>query len=94
MKLTNMQDFDFIFFLQIMANVLGLSNELSRALQRKDKDIVIAIKLVKETKSLLSKMKHDSMIVDMSNPFIDPRRKRHKDEILTNLHHYPTSMFK
>lgn len=40
MMLTNMQQFDFIFFLQFMANVLGFNNELSSALQRKDQDIV------------------------------------------------------
>lgn len=110
MILTNMQNFDFIFFLHFMANVLGLSNELSRALQRKDQDIVNAMKLVKGTKSLLSKMrndgweslinevtmfceKHDIMVVDMSKPFVDPRRKKCKAEILTNLHHYRFDTF-
>lgn len=105
MMLTNMQNFDFIFFLHFMANVLGLNNELTRALKRKDQDIVNAMKLVKVTKSLLSKMrndewetligdvtifceKHDIMVVDMIKPYVDPRRKKRKAEILSNLHHY------
>ncbi|PIN00903.1 hypothetical protein CDL12_26593 [Handroanthus impetiginosus] len=39
--------FDFVFKLHLMWKVLGITNELSQALQRKDQDIVNATKLVK-----------------------------------------------
>ena len=42
-----MQSFDFIFSLYLMKNILGNTNELSKALQRKDQDIVNAMTLVK-----------------------------------------------
>ncbi|XP_022861605.1 zinc finger MYM-type protein 1-like [Olea europaea var. sylvestris] len=41
------QKFDFAFNLQLMRNVLGMSNELSKALQRKDQDIVNAMQFVR-----------------------------------------------
>jgi hypothetical protein len=42
--------FDFAFNLHLMKNVLGTTNELSQALQRKDQDILNAIKLVEISK--------------------------------------------
>ncbi|KAL5546116.1 hypothetical protein UlMin_005803 [Ulmus minor] len=42
-----MQSFDFIFSLHLMRNILGVTNELSVALQRKDQDIINAMSLVK-----------------------------------------------
>ncbi|XP_022851684.1 zinc finger MYM-type protein 1-like [Olea europaea var. sylvestris] len=39
--------FDFTFNLQLMRSVLGISNKLSKALQRKDQDIVNAMQLVR-----------------------------------------------
>ena len=41
-----LQTFEFVFDLHLMKGVLGISNELSQALQRKDQDIVNAMKLV------------------------------------------------
>ncbi|KAL2512353.1 General transcription factor 2-related zinc finger protein [Abeliophyllum distichum] len=38
--LESIQSFDFAFNLHLMRSVLGISNELSKALQRKDQDIV------------------------------------------------------
>ncbi|KAL5160757.1 Zinc finger MYM-type protein 1 [Glycine soja] len=40
-----LEDFDFAFTLHLMKNVLGISNELSQALQRKDQDIINAMNL-------------------------------------------------
>ncbi|KAH1240684.1 Zinc finger MYM-type protein 1 [Glycine max] len=45
-----LEDFDFAFTLHLMKNVLGISNELSQALQRKDQDIINAMNLVNITK--------------------------------------------
>ena len=55
----SVQSFDFIFGLHLMKNILGITNELSLALQRKDQDIVNAMKLVKMFKLQLQKMRDD-----------------------------------
>jgi len=44
------KDFDFAFILHLMKNVLGISNELSHALQRKDQGIINVMNLVSITK--------------------------------------------
>ena len=49
-----------------MKDVLGITNDLSQALQRKDQDIVNAITLVKISKERLQKMRDlgwDSLFV-------------------------------
>ena len=35
-----LESFDFAFKMHLMRNILGITNELSKALQRKDQDIV------------------------------------------------------
>ncbi|ESR65508.1 hypothetical protein CICLE_v10007751mg [Citrus x clementina] len=52
-----MQSFDFVFCLFLMKNILGYANELSRALQRKDQDILNAVKLVEVYKHNLQKLR-------------------------------------
>jgi hypothetical protein len=42
--------FDFVFYLHLMLTTLSITNTLSLALQRKDQDIVNAIKCVKGTR--------------------------------------------
>lgn len=44
------QDFDFVFYLQMMVHLLGLTDSLSKALQQRDQDILNAMSLVKLTK--------------------------------------------
>ncbi|XP_022872298.1 uncharacterized protein LOC111391331 [Olea europaea var. sylvestris] len=53
------QKFDFAFNLQLIRNVLGMSNELSKALQRKDQDIVNAMQLVRLCKQRLQIMRDE-----------------------------------
>ncbi|XP_022859513.1 uncharacterized protein LOC111380240, partial [Olea europaea var. sylvestris] len=53
------QKFDFAFNLQLMRSVLGMSNELSKALQRKDQDIVNAMQLVRLCKQRLQIMRDE-----------------------------------
>ncbi|KAJ0981332.1 hypothetical protein J5N97_009587 [Dioscorea zingiberensis] len=53
------QSFDFIFNLHLMRSVLGITNELSKSLQRKDQDIVNAMELVKISKQRLQMMRDD-----------------------------------
>ncbi|XP_024632182.1 uncharacterized protein [Medicago truncatula] len=57
--LNNLQSFEFIFQLLLMRNILGITNDLSQALQRKDQDIVNAMSLVKVSKDRLQKMRED-----------------------------------
>jgi len=45
-----MRTFEFVFSIHLMKNVLGITNELSLALQRKDQDTVNAMDLVKIAK--------------------------------------------
>ena len=45
--------FEFVFALHLMKNILGITNELSIALQNKNQDIVNAMDLVKVSKQRL-----------------------------------------
>ena len=49
--LDSLQSFDMIFFILLMKNILGITNDLFLTLQRKDQDIVIAMNLVKIAKN-------------------------------------------
>ncbi|XP_022866129.1 uncharacterized protein LOC111385940 [Olea europaea var. sylvestris] len=51
--LGSMLTFDFVFSLHLKKNILSISNELSKSLQRRDQDIVNAMKLVKICKERL-----------------------------------------
>lgn len=48
-----LMSFDFIFLAHLMIAIFGITNELSVALQKKDQDIVNAMKMVDVTKSRL-----------------------------------------
>ncbi|XP_058006479.1 uncharacterized protein LOC131181633 [Hevea brasiliensis] len=51
--LDSLKSFDVAFSLHLMRNILGITYELSQALQRKDQDIVNAMTLVKISKQWL-----------------------------------------
>ena len=53
------QSFDSVFYLHLMLHILGLTDSLSQALQRKDQDILNAISLVKSTKRELEHFRVD-----------------------------------
>ncbi|CAH9058308.1 unnamed protein product [Cuscuta europaea] len=55
--LDSIQTFDFAFFLHLMKTVLGITNELSQTLQRKDQDILNAMQLVTIAKGRLQDMR-------------------------------------
>ncbi|XP_020237275.2 zinc finger MYM-type protein 1 [Cajanus cajan] len=57
--LNSMQTFEFVFTLHLMKNILGITHELSQALQRSDQDIVNAMKLVSVSKQRLQAMRDD-----------------------------------
>ncbi|XP_024634822.2 zinc finger MYM-type protein 1-like [Medicago truncatula] len=54
-----MNTFDFALTLHLMKKILGFSNELSQALQRKDQDIVNAMNLVSIIKERLQALRDD-----------------------------------
>ncbi|QHN87193.1 Zinc finger MYM-type protein [Arachis hypogaea] len=67
------QSFEFIFNLHLMKNILGVTNELSQALQRTDQDIVNAMALVKVSKQRLQTIRDDgwSLLLDEVSLFCD-----------------------
>nr|XP_025694449.2 zinc finger MYM-type protein 1-like [Arachis hypogaea] len=74
------QSFEFIFNLHLMKNILGVTNELSQALQRNDQDIVNAMALVKVSKQRLQNIRDDG-------------RSRRKAQKISNLHHFQVEIF-
>ena len=54
-----MQTFEFVFILHMMKSILGITNDLSQALQRKDQDIVNAMAYVRVSKSRLQMMREN-----------------------------------
>ena len=57
--LNSMQSFEFVFTLHLMKTILGITEELSKALQKNDQDIVNAMTLVKICKERLQMMRDD-----------------------------------
>ncbi|XP_020409201.1 zinc finger MYM-type protein 1-like [Prunus persica] len=55
--LTFMQSFSFIFGLHLMKRILGITNDLSQALQKKNQDIVNVMDLIKICKGRLQSMR-------------------------------------
>ncbi|PIN17272.1 hypothetical protein CDL12_10074 [Handroanthus impetiginosus] len=81
--LRSMQSFKFIFNLHLMRKVLGITHELSQALQRDDQDIINAMSLVK----------HEIAIPNMDENFIAPGRSRRKLPQVSNLHNFQFEIF-
>ena len=57
--LDSLQAFDMIFCIILLKNILGIQNDLSLTLQRKDQDIVNAMNIVKIAKNQLQPMRED-----------------------------------
>ena len=49
-----MESFKFVFILKLMLKLFGITNELSKVLQRKDLNIVLAMELVNDVKARLA----------------------------------------
>ncbi|XP_074266505.1 uncharacterized protein LOC141589780 [Silene latifolia] len=60
-----MRTFDYVFIGQLMITIFGITNTLSKALQKKDQDIVNAIALVDVTTKNLKKIREDGWIAHM-----------------------------
>ncbi|XP_074283799.1 uncharacterized protein LOC141608336 [Silene latifolia] len=52
-----LRTFDFVFVAQLMVTIFGVTNELNIALQKKEQDIVNAVKLVDVTKGSLQRIR-------------------------------------
>ncbi|XP_050139329.1 uncharacterized protein LOC126615543 [Malus sylvestris] len=74
--LTFIQSFNFIFGLHLMKKVLGITNDLSQALQKKDQDIVNAMNLVNICKGRLQRMRENGWesLFDEVSSFCDKNR--------------------
>jgi len=52
-----MESFKFAFILKLMLKLFGITNELSKILQRKDLNIVLAMKLINVVKARLATLR-------------------------------------
>ncbi|CAN6690921.1 unnamed protein product [Malus baccata var. baccata] len=85
----DIQTFDFAFHLFLMRLILGITNELSQALQKKDQDIVNAMALVEVCKQRLQSLRDD----DFGDLFHDVEKFCDERDIIVpnmkNLHFVP-----
>ncbi|EEC80664.1 hypothetical protein OsI_23069 [Oryza sativa Indica Group] len=103
------QYFDFVFYLHLMLTVLIITNTLSLALQRKDQDIVNAVKCVRSTRGHLDDLRRhgwEKLESDVYN-FCDKYdltklemgevyinpKKPRQKTGITNKHHYEVDCF-
>ena len=49
--ISKMESYEFVFILHLMKTLLGMTNVLSQALQRKDQDIIGAVNLIESVQS-------------------------------------------
>ena len=61
-SMRSIPSFEFVFALHLMKNILGITNELSIALLKKNQDIVNVMDLVKASKQRLHVMRNDEWI--------------------------------
>lgn len=57
--LKNMQTFEFVLFLELMSKMLGITNDLSQVLQRKDQHLINAMTLVETSKARLQEVREN-----------------------------------
>ncbi|CAH9098495.1 unnamed protein product [Cuscuta epithymum] len=107
--LKNIQCFDFVFYLHITKKVLGITNDLSQALQTKDQNIVNAMRLVDVSKQRLTLLrneweelleevsffcdKFDIEVPDMDADYVPLGRSRRRVEERENLQRYRAEIF-
>ncbi|XP_021979383.1 uncharacterized protein LOC110875493 [Helianthus annuus] len=106
---TYMKAYDFAYYLHLMKHILGITNLLSQALQRKDQDIVNAIQMVNATKQQLQTYKlegFDSLLKDVASfcekneiEIVDMEdeyvnpKYKRKKTNITNRHYYEVENF-
>ncbi|XP_076904716.1 uncharacterized protein LOC143560264 [Bidens hawaiensis] len=101
--------FNFVFYLHLMKYILGVTNTLCQTLQRKDQDMLNAVKLVKLTDEGLKRYRlegFDSLLEDVTSfcekyeiEVVDMEaeyvdpRFKRKKTGITNRHHYVVNNF-
>ncbi|XP_024961133.1 uncharacterized protein LOC112501672 [Cynara cardunculus var. scolymus] len=107
--LSYLKTFEFVFYMHLISTILGLTNSLSQALQRKDEDILEAIDLIGTTKGQLQMLREngfDQCFGEM-NSFCDKHkivkldmaeayvntRNSRKMMNITNQHYYNYDIF-
>ncbi|XP_071713640.1 uncharacterized protein [Rutidosis leptorrhynchoides] len=102
-----LKSFDFVFNLHLMLRILGLTNILSKAFQRKDQDIVEAVQLVSSTKAKLQELKTNGFEIVLKKVLSfceehgirilkideDCSNSRRQREKITNQHYYEIECF-
>ncbi|GAV83124.1 LOW QUALITY PROTEIN: hypothetical protein CFOL_v3_26575, partial [Cephalotus follicularis] len=103
-----LQYFDFVFCLHLMRDTLGITNELSQALQRKEQDIVNAMRLVNISNrlkdmrencwdSLLDEVsfcnEQNIIVLNMDDMWVPQGRSRRRVQGLTNSNYYYIEVF-
>ncbi|TYI36023.1 hypothetical protein ES332_A03G114400v1 [Gossypium tomentosum] len=104
-----LRSFEFIFILHVMKEVLGITDNLCQALQRRSQDILNAMSLVLTTKDLIQKLRDDGWNELLKNvisfcetseldfPDMNAQyivgRSRNKKEDVTVEHHYRVDIF-
>nr|XP_018633593.1 uncharacterized protein LOC108948763 [Nicotiana tomentosiformis] len=101
--------FEFIFLLHFMLKVLIMSNELSKALQKKEQDIVNAMVFLDITKEMLQEMRDEGweplmdevfsfcakhdILVPKMEEFYIPEKSKHRPSSVTYSHHLRVELF-
>ncbi|RWR86320.1 Dimer_Tnp_hAT domain-containing protein/DUF4371 domain-containing protein [Cinnamomum micranthum f. kanehirae] len=107
--LTQLESFDFAFKMHMMKNIFAITSELSKALQRKDQDIVNAMELVRIAKQQFQMMRDDGWdsLLSQVHSFCNKheisilnmddlfleRQRSRCQGELTNLHYYRFDIF-
>ncbi|XXG68310.1 hypothetical protein AAC387_Pa06g1426 [Persea americana] len=107
--LLQLESFEFAFNMHLMRDILGVTNELSNALQRKDQDLVNAMKLVRISKQRLQMMRDDGwdsllsevhsfcdkyeIIIPNMDDLFVDRKRSRREVEVTNLHHFRVEIF-
>ncbi|RWR76195.1 zinc finger MYM-type protein 1-like protein [Cinnamomum micranthum f. kanehirae] len=102
-------DFDFAFKMHLMTDILGITNELSKLLQRKDQNIITAMELVRVSKQRLQMMRDDGwepllfevhsfcdkyeILIPNISDMFVERKRSRRKAELTNLHHFRVNIF-
>ncbi|KAK5838755.1 hypothetical protein PVK06_007492 [Gossypium arboreum] len=105
----SLRSFEFIFILHVMKEVLGITDKLCQALQRRSQDILNAMSLVLTTKDLIQKLRDDGWNELLKNvisfcesseldfPDMNAQyivgRSHNKKEDVTVEHHYRVDIF-
>ncbi|KAJ9563852.1 hypothetical protein OSB04_009012 [Centaurea solstitialis] len=107
--LSYFKTFEFVFYMHLMLTILGLTNSLSQALQRKDQDILEAVDLIRTTKGQLQMLRENGFdeILEKCYSFCDKHkivkldmaegyvntRNPRKKTNISNRHYYNYDLF-